>query len=281
MWEQAEVGLRDAGEEMQRVHDEAMQLVEAQKRDTCLAEHALYLSSETLQKRCTQIRGVKKPINTGREKPINTKNFSGLSREWVGNKLVYVSRDNPGTIPWNVCLCVFSCSMFFRLTIRDGPSTTTTIIFKESFASDATSKRHVMTHQMKNLCVSLCSTASNGHLVRHPGVLRKWKMGPREMNSKMVVVVVGPSLRKGRRWLQLWSRLVLRSCWLHTGVPMPSRPGTPKKSVYIYIYIYSASTKHYRPTKDIWTINLVIRYWRITENWPFWKHSAPNFPTCA
>ena len=28
----------------------------------------------------------------------------------------------------------------------------TTIIFQKSFASDATPKRHLMTHQMKNLC---------------------------------------------------------------------------------------------------------------------------------
>ena len=36
--------------------------------------------------------------------------------------------------------------------IRDGPNTTTTIIFQKSFASDATPKRHLMAHQMKNLC---------------------------------------------------------------------------------------------------------------------------------
>ena len=30
--------------------------------------------------------------------------------------------------------------------------------------------------------------------MRHPGVPPKCKMGPREMNSKMVVVVDGPSL---------------------------------------------------------------------------------------
>ena len=30
--------------------------------------------------------------------------------------------------------------------------------------------------------------------MRHPGGTPKMKMGPREMNSKMVVVVVGPSL---------------------------------------------------------------------------------------
>ena len=36
--------------------------------------------------------------------------------------------------------------------VRDGPNTTTTIIFQKSFASDATPKRHLMTYQMKNLC---------------------------------------------------------------------------------------------------------------------------------
>ena len=35
---------------------------------------------------------------------------------------------------------------------RDGPNTTTTIISKKSFASDVTPKRHLMAHQMKNLC---------------------------------------------------------------------------------------------------------------------------------
>ena len=39
-----------------------------------------------------------------------------------------------------------------RPPIRDGPTTTTTIIFQKSFASDATPKRHSMAHQMKNLC---------------------------------------------------------------------------------------------------------------------------------
>ena len=38
------------------------------------------------------------------------------------------------------------------LLIRDGPNTTTTIILQKSFASDATPKRHLMAHQMKNLC---------------------------------------------------------------------------------------------------------------------------------
>ena len=35
---------------------------------------------------------------------------------------------------------------------RDSPNTTTTIIFQKSFASDATPKRRLMAHQMKNLC---------------------------------------------------------------------------------------------------------------------------------
>ena len=36
---------------------------------------------------------------------------------------------------------------------KDGPNTTTTIIFQKHFASDATAKRHLMAHQMKILCV--------------------------------------------------------------------------------------------------------------------------------
>ena len=40
----------------------------------------------------------------------------------------------------------------WRLATLNGPNTTTTIIFKKSFASDATPKRHLMAHQMKNLC---------------------------------------------------------------------------------------------------------------------------------
>ena len=36
--------------------------------------------------------------------------------------------------------------------VRDGPITTTTIIFQKSFASDATPKRHLMAHQIQNLC---------------------------------------------------------------------------------------------------------------------------------
>ena len=37
--------------------------------------------------------------------------------------------------------------------LRDGPNTTTTILLQRSFASDVTSNRHLMAHQMKNLCL--------------------------------------------------------------------------------------------------------------------------------
>ena len=37
------------------------------------------------------------------------------------------------------------------LQVRDGPNTTTTVMFQKCFASDATPKRHLMAHQMKNL----------------------------------------------------------------------------------------------------------------------------------
>ena len=36
--------------------------------------------------------------------------------------------------------------------------------------------------------------------MRHPGVPQNWKMGSREMSSKMVVVVFGPSLTKKKRF---------------------------------------------------------------------------------
>ena len=56
-----------------------------------------------------------------------------------------------------------------QVFFRDGPNTTTTIIFQKSFASDATPKRHLMAHQMKNLsgfsvfhCVEGAIGASSG-----------------------------------------------------------------------------------------------------------------------
>ena len=75
--------------------------------------------------------------------------------------------------------------------VRDGPNTTTTIIWSpKSFASDATSKRHLIAHQMKHLCVF-----SVFHYVEWCG----WKMGPHRMKSEMVVVVFGSSLNM-RYW---------------------------------------------------------------------------------
>ena len=47
---------------------------------------------------------------------------------------------------------IYTLAGFKKALIRDGPNTTT-IIFQKSFASDAASKRHLMAHQMKNLCV--------------------------------------------------------------------------------------------------------------------------------
>ena len=76
-----------------------------------------------------------------RKKPTNINNFVGLSQKWVGVKLFMCfpfswekgkhinkiprksqekagrvpgqSRDNPGTIPWKFCLCVFLFIGFF------------------------------------------------------------------------------------------------------------------------------------------------------------------------
>ena len=53
-----------------------------------------------------------------------------------------------------------------------------------------------MTHQMMNLCISAVFRCVEGHLMRQSGAPQNRKMGRREMNSKMVVVVVGPSLNE-------------------------------------------------------------------------------------
>ena len=50
--------------------------------------------------------------------------------------------------------------------------------------------------------------------MRHAGVPQKGKMGPREMNSEMVVVVVGPSL------IYLFSKTA-------AGPPDPQSPKAP------------------------------------------------------
>ena len=64
----------------------------------------------------------------------------------------------------------FQCRKCPTINLREGPSTTTTIIFQKSFvASAATPKRHLMAHQMKNLfgfsvfhCVERAFGASSG-----------------------------------------------------------------------------------------------------------------------
>ena len=66
--------------------------------------------------------------------------------------------------------------------------------FQKSFVSDATPKWRLMAHQMKNLCGFSVFHCVEGACGASSGGTPKWKMGLREMNSKMVVVVVGPSL---------------------------------------------------------------------------------------
>ena len=66
----------------------------------------------------------------------------------------------------------------------------------KSFASDATSKRHLMTQQMINLCVFSVLHYVEVAFGAASGGTPKMKMGLLEKGSKMVVVVVGPSLRK-------------------------------------------------------------------------------------
>ena len=83
---------------------------------------------------------------------------------------------------------------YLRKISGDGPNTTT--IFPKSFASDAIPKTAFDgTSDEKIILVSLCSTVWKGHLVRHPGVPQKCKMGPREMNSTWLWSWLGRRLR--------------------------------------------------------------------------------------
>ena len=73
-------------------------------------------------------------------------------------------------------------------------NTTTTITFQEGFASDATPKRNLMADQMKNLCgFSVFHCVEGAFGASSGGTPKDEKGGPREMKSKMVVVVVGLS----------------------------------------------------------------------------------------
>ena len=114
-----------------------------------------------------------------------------------------------------------------QIRIRDGQNKTTIITFQKSFASDVTSNRHLMTHQMKILCVFSVFHCVEEAFGASSGGTQKWKTGPQEMNSKMVVVMVGPSLTKqpkakvfeiekwgSARWAQEWLWLCLgRRLW--------------------------------------------------------------------
>ena len=64
---------------------------------------------------------------------------------------------------------------------RDGPNTTTTIIFKKSLESDATSKRHLMAHQMKHHYVFSVFYCVKGAIGAASGGTPKMKNGaPRD-----------------------------------------------------------------------------------------------------
>ena len=59
-----------------------------------------------------------------------------------------------------------------------GPATTTTVVLQESFASDVASKRHLMTHQMKNLCAfSVFHSVGGAWCKKKPGAPQNWKKG--------------------------------------------------------------------------------------------------------
>ena len=93
------------------------------------------------------------------------------------------------------------CKAPFSVVLgRDGPTTTTTIIFQKSFASDATPKRHLMAHQMKNLCSFSVFHCVKEAIGASSGGTPKMKNGAPRDEQKMVVVVVGPSPILDREW---------------------------------------------------------------------------------
>ena len=80
------------------------------------------------------------------------------------------------------------------LPFREGPSTTTTIILQQHFASDVASNRHLMAHQRNNLCVfSLFHCVEGAFDVSSRGT-PKLKYGVPRDELKVVVVVFGPLL---------------------------------------------------------------------------------------
>ena len=99
--------------------------------------------------------------------------------------------------------CSTVCSEGLRImngsfvSIRDGPNTTTTIIFPKSFASDATPKRHLMAHQMKHLCVFSVFHCVEGAFGASSGATPKMKNGaPRDELKN----------GRGRGWVVSYSR---------------------------------------------------------------------------
>ena len=80
--------------------------------------------------------------------------------------------------------------------IRDGPTTTTTMIFQKSFAS-ATPKWHLMAHQMKNLCGFSVFHCVEGAFGASSGGSPKMKNGaPRDE----------PNNARGRGWVVPYMR---------------------------------------------------------------------------
>ena len=96
-------------------------------------------------------------------------------------------------------LAHLSLSIFFSvpLFLWDGPTTTTPMIFKKNFSSDGTSNCQLMAQQMKNHCVfSVLHCVEVGIRAASRGAPKR-EMGLRENNSKMVVILFGPSLSLG------------------------------------------------------------------------------------
>ena len=109
-------------------------------------------------------------------------NFRAATLQKCGLKISSVFLCQRCRVIWREILVKFLRVLRFPgFGFRDGPNTTTTIIFQKSFASDATPKRHLMTHQMKNLCAFSVFHCVEGAFGASSGGTPKMKNGaPRD-----------------------------------------------------------------------------------------------------
>ena len=104
---------------------------------------SLAMARETWPERLDLLLGV---FRAFREVPDDVRGGGVWGQVQVGGGCFPVENEEKGE-GGGASQCAHVCQT------RDGPNTTATIILQKSFAPDATSERHVMAHQMKNLCV--------------------------------------------------------------------------------------------------------------------------------